>query len=192
MSSEVKASDEDREVYEFAAKLVVNTAVDVAIIFGFAFLLGVLPSVMLAYCLVALLKYFAGGAHASKMLNCLITGVAVYLGIGAGARVLSTLPYSAAVCAFGAIGSGTLRAFLLFAPAVPPQKPLKSVRHRGYLRKGAVVSLFVILAAGITWLARPFASAELFWAGLLALVWQSLILLPGTQRLFDRMELHMF
>jgi len=192
VSDQTSASPEDREVYEFAMKLVINTTVDVLVIFLLAYLLGVLRPVALAYAVVALLKYFAGGAHASKMLNCLVTGAAVYLGIGLGARAMAHSPSPVAWGAFLVIGSLALVVFALNAPAVPPQKPLRSMRQRRHLRRGAMVALAGILLLGLAWLMRPFASPELFWAGCMSLVWQSLILLPGSQRLFDNLERYMF
>ncbi len=192
VADQTAASPEDREVYEFAMKLVINTALDIAVIFSLAYALGILRPVAFAYGLVTLLKYFAGGAHASKMLNCLVTGTAVYLSIGLGARALATLARHGSGVVFLVVGSLAFLAFVLYAPAVPPYKPLKSVRQGKYLRKGAMTALGAILLLGVVWLLRPFAAPEFFWAGCISLVWQSLILLPGSQRLFDGLERYMF
>ena len=192
VSDQTSASEEDREVYEFAMKLLVNCTVDVVVIFSLAYLLGILPATALAYVLVALFKSFAGGSHASKMLNCLVTGVTVYIGIGFAARTLARLPNSAAWGAFVTIGSLAVIVFAMYAPAVPPQKPLKSISQRRHLRTGAMIALAVTLILGLAWLISPFTAPELFWAGCMSLVWQSLILLPGSQRLFDSIERYMF
>lgn len=192
VSDQTSASPEDREVFEFAMKLVINTAVDVGVIFSLAYILGVLRPVALAYVLVALLKYFAGGAHASKMVNCLVTGTAIYVCIGFGARALAGMAEHGSWAAFLVIASLALLAFALYAPAVPPQKPLKSVRQGKYLRRGAMIALGGVFLLGVVWLSHPFTDPEFFWAGCISLVWQSLILLPGSQRLFDRLERYMF
>jgi accessory gene regulator B len=188
VSDQTSASLEDREVYEFATKLLVNTTVDIAVILSLAYLLGILPAVALSYMLVAVLKYFAGGAHASKMLNCLVTGTMLYTGIGLAARTLARLPDSIAWGAFLTIGSVALTVFTLYAPAVPAQKHLRSPGHLRRLRRGAMIALATVLAMGLAWLMAPFTAPELFWAGCMSLVWQSLILLPGSQRLFDNLE----
>ena len=192
VAAEIGASPEDREVYEFALKLVIDTMLDVAVIFSLAYVFGVLRPVAVAYVLVAILKYFAGGAHASKMVNCLILGTIVYLGLGLAARGLGQLSEQISWAAFLSVGMLATVVFFRHAPVTPPNKPLKSVRHRNYLRKNAMITLGVVLAAMTIWLTRPFSSPDVFWSGLLALVWQSLILLPGCQRLFDTLERFMF
>lgn len=192
VSDQTSASPEDREVHEFAMRLLINSVADVVVILSLAHLLGVLRIVAFAYILLAVLKYFAGGAHASKMLNCLVIGVTVFTSIGLSARALAQLPTLIAWGAYLIVALVAITVFYVFAPAVPPQKPLRSIGQRTVLRRCAMITLVITLILGLMWLKNPFAAPELFWAGCISLVWQSLILLPVGQRLFDRVERYLF
>jgi len=190
--SEVSAGAEDREIYEFASKLLVNCTFDILVIFCLAYAAGVLLPVAVAYALVAVFKYFAGGAHAQKMLNCLLIGICVYLGIGLGARALAVSAQHLVWIAYVVCSLLALASFALYAPSAHPNKPLRTKQHRQRLKRCAMSALIAVLVLKLVWLVRPFAPDVVFWSGCLALVWQSLILLPESQRLFDNSERYMF
>ena len=192
VADQTGASPEDVEVLEFGAKLLVNCVMDITVIFTIAFFLGTLPSVAVGYFVVAVLKYFAGGAHAHTMLNCLIIGVVVYTSMGLLAHTLATWSPITPPITFAGVSALSVGAFTKFAPATPPQKPVRSARHYQHLKKGALLTLSAVLILGAFYLIRPFAPQELFWAGCLALVWQSFILFPGSRRLFENIERYLF
>ena len=192
VSDQTSALPEDREVYGFAAELLVSSTVDLVVVLSLAHLLGIFRPVIVAYVVIASLKYFGGGIHASKMINCLVTGVTVCLAIGLGARALAPLPNTIAWGAFLTTGLLALAAFISYAPVECSRKPLRSKVQRDRLRTGAMIVVLLSLVLGLAWLIRPFTAPELFWAGCMSLVWQSLTLLPGSQRLFDHIERQMF
>ncbi len=191
LARETGASPEDAEVFEFGLILLINGLIDIAVIFTIAYCLGFFQNVVIAYTVAAVLKYFAGGTHARTMSNCLIIGTVAYTSIGLVSQVLpGDSPLMLSV-SFGFVAGLSLVSFLRYAPNSPPQKPVRSVRHYGQLRRGSLIVLSIILLVGVSWLLRPFAPAELFWAGCLALVWQSFILLPCSKRLFNLIERHL-
>ncbi|MEW6524296.1 MAG: accessory gene regulator B family protein [Bacillota bacterium] len=187
IAAPLSLGDDDREVLEFASKLLVVCVLDVTVILAVACLLRVVPQVVTAYLTVVVLKSFAGGAHASRVGPCLVTGILVYSAIGLLARAAAPLGQGAAWTGYTTVAVVAVFAFLRHAPAPPPHKPIKIQARRKALRTGSLLALASVLAASLVWLLRPFTEPGAFWAALLGMVWQSLILFPATQRLFSRL-----
>jgi len=186
VASALAMDAEDREVVAFGSKLLLLMMADAVVVLAVAALLGVVPAVAAAYITIVLLKSFAGGAHASRMGVCLLTGTALYAVLGIVARAGAGLGLTAARLALAGAAALSVFAFVRYAPAPPPNKPIKLAARRRALRRGSLLALGGVLGLGLVWAVRPFTQPQLFWGVCLALVWQSLILFPVTRRLYGR------
>lgn len=167
------------EVLAYAAEVLFLNLLGVILALLLAFPAGVSRETLFCLGTVAILRSFAGGAHSTSPIRCMIITGLVFPALGFVAQRCGILGPSAtgrllaAACGLGLI------AVALFAPVASPAAPIVSRRRRMWLKTGAIVATVLLSAAGLVlgggaW--RASISVGIFWS--------AFILTPAAHRLF--------
>ena len=128
------ASEGDREIMAFGWYRILSNILQYGILLASSLMLGIASEIMAYTCMFALLKRYAGGAHAQNPTVCLVlTSALPYISYGSCRLV------PAFVSPYAAMGLSliTLGIILLRAPVAHPKNPKKPGRLKK-LRKASV------------------------------------------------------
>lgn len=166
-------------VLEYAVEVLFLNVLNVSTALLLASWVGVLPETTFALGTVAVLRFFAGGAHNASPALCAAVTSLVFPLLGIAARRL--------VASGPALGNELLAAtFLLgllamvaFAPVDSPAAPIISRQRRTRLRAGSIVAI-VLLAAIASALGNDTLQVSLS----LGILWSAFIITPAGHKLF--------
>lgn len=151
ISKELNFDEEKRQVINYGLIAIVQMIVLVGIAFIFGLILGVPLEVIIACVSVSSLRKYTGGAHASSIEFCTLTGIVVSTAIAfVGGRVLPNIisDYAIIILIF-VIYSISIYTCYKKVPIDSPNKPIKSIEKRARMKKGAIKSLGAFLVISI-------------------------------------------
>lgn len=133
------------------------------------------------FCLgtVAVLRFFAGGAHSASAARCTIVTGSVFPSLGFVAQKIAAVSPAVAgwlpvvACVLGLI------AMTVFAPVDSPAAPIISRRRRMWLRSGSIIAVALLSAVALV-----LDSSALRASISLGILWSAFILTPAAHRLF--------
>ncbi len=121
------------------------TVTKLVVIFGLAYLLGILKEVVLLLLCYNLIRSTAYGLHASKSIYCLISSITLFIGGVYFSKYIATVPLviKIVLCII------SILLLLKYAPADTAKRPLINVKKRKILKvksciKGVVYLILII------------------------------------------------
>lgn len=181
---ELTLTKERRDEILFGLRLLSSNLLNsvMLVIVGFAF--GVLPQSLTVVMVSGTIKWFAGGAHASTPINCTITAVTLFTGLGWLAARIGPMVEPLLVGLFLLVITSILFCSVLsYAPADVPEKPITRPEKRAALRRGALVISFLWVGVQVAGFLTGIISNKMLLAMSFGLAWQALILTPVGYRL---------
>lgn len=143
------------------------------IIFGVAYILGILDRTIIAYISFALLRAFAGGLHSSRGIYCLISSMCILYGPVFMSNYISW-HVNLIMYIFSFI------AIILYAPSDTKNKPLLSSQFRKELKYKSILVLSFIFVSSLM------LPKEISNIMSLTTFIESLMILPLTYKLFRK------
>jgi accessory gene regulator B len=133
------------------------------------------------FCLgtVAVLRFFAGGAHSASAARCTIVTGSVFPSLGFVAQRIAALSPAAAgrlpvvACVLGLI------AMTMFAPVDSPAAPIISRQRRRRLKSGSIITVALLSTVALV-LGNSALRASIS----LGILWSGFILTPAAHKLF--------
>jgi accessory gene regulator B len=171
----------------YGLEIILGTLIKGALLFSLAYLLNVLPQVVLALAAGGLFRLLSGGAHCTSYWQCLVLGVLVYLFIGLAAVKLANIMTTQLLIAM----TGIL--IIVAAPCIikwaPGEVPYRTMSGRWEINTFKALSLlYLSLWAGLILFFVDKANYSLFLAALLALAMQTLSFTPWGYGLVARAD----
>lgn len=167
------------EIINYGLKCLISDISKTIIIFTFAYFLGVLALAIAYYFSFGLLRIFAGGVHAKKSWECLITTsgllfFTIYISI-----LLSNFPAYLGYLYFLIFIINSVIIFK-YAPADLENKPIVSKKIRERFRIRAVFALGLVIVFALTIIKEPNVQNVL----VIATFAESITLLPISYKIF--------
>lgn len=135
LGKELQLDMKDIETLQFGMEYCLGAIINLGVIIGVAWCLGIMPYVLAAVSTVISLRLVSGGAHSSSFLRCLLLGAIVMVGIGKTASMVGMVPQNLLFALVGLSITGGFYALYKWAPADTPAKPIVSLTKRAKYRK---------------------------------------------------------
>ena len=121
-----KYSDEKLEEIEYGLETIYLTVTKLIIIFGVAFILGIVKETIVLLICYNLIRSSAYGLHASKSIYCLISSLLLFIGGVYVAMYLSSVPLYIKIV----LGLLSIIMIIKYAPADTVKRPLINAKKR--------------------------------------------------------------
>lgn len=161
------------EIIRYGIKVLMINLYKFPIIFGTAYILGILKYAVISYICFGVLRTFAGGIHAERGITCIVSSmIAIYSPV-----FLS--PYmnrnqNIILSAF------TFIVIVLYAPSDTKKKPIKSYKRKSDLKADSILIVVTIFAASAF---LPEDTANIM---IISMFIESLLVLPATYKIFGK------
>lgn len=167
------------DVLAYAAEVLFLNLLSVILALLFALMAGVALETLFCLGAVAIIRFFAGGAHSTSPARCTIVTGLVFPLLGVVAQRVGVLSPAVAgrlpvvACVLGLI------AMTVFAPVDSPAAPIISRQRRMWLRSGSIIAVALLSAVALV-LGNSALRASIS----LGILWSAFILTPAAHRLF--------
>ncbi|MDW7650110.1 MAG: accessory gene regulator B family protein [Bacillota bacterium] len=185
LASELGLDTSQSEIVRYGLQTLLFTLAGILTVVVFATVLGLLRESLVIMSVVMVYRKVSGGAHCHTPLTCTLVGTAAILGLARLAVLFGSNMSGSAAWIFSPPAVALVIAFIC-VPADVPQKPITAPTQRRMLRMLAFIMLLSWAAAGAaSYIFTKPGLLQLFVAGNLGLLWQSLLLTPPGYRLID-------
>lgn len=175
--------EERRNIIAYGLEIIIGALVKLIFFAALPLALGIFPQVLAAALAGGIFRLAAGGAHCTAYYRCLVSSLAVFLGIGSLARYLAHYPFPLESIVAG-VGIWSLFIALRWAPADTPAKPINNALHRRGLR---IASVTIIVFYLVVCQFAPL-NGDTILAASLGFFIQAFTVTPAGYRLIETMD----
>jgi accessory gene regulator B len=188
LGEELQLDAKDTDAVRFGLETFLGMIINVSIIIGIAWWLGIVPYVLSALVSSSILRLVSGGAHCSTYLRCLILGTIIMLGIGQLATmILISQALLFVLLIFLVVWSGYN--IYKWVPADTPAKPIISSAKKKIYRKLSYIYIAVwTVVVSILAISREEVAA-LMLASIGGVGWQIFSITPAGYRFIATIEM---
>ncbi|WP_051534227.1 accessory gene regulator ArgB-like protein [Desulfitibacter alkalitolerans] len=176
--------DQDNvDVLRYGFEVIITGLLKMFILFSLAFLLGILPHVLVIFVTSGVYRLLSGGVHCATYGRCLLFGLVIFLGMGKLAQSLTFTSFVTIIPILACITLISLFISLKWAPAETKNKPL-SLQEKSKLKKLTLIWIFIwaILITTCLLIFPLSQISSLVMASMLAHITQALSLTPTGYR----------
>lgn len=186
---ELNSSPETVDIIRYGLESIASTLLSFTFIFILSWLLGVWKVMLLVLGPSALMKTFAGGAHAKTMLGCALFSSIVYTAL---AKVVVHAQHFLEPYLLYGLGTAAFLSFIAhyrWAPAKNPQHPL-SPQYSQKLRKYSFITLGVLWLTylGVSLMATFPWQYSLVAGAIAGITWHSFTITPWGFKFMDKID----
>lgn len=189
LSAELNLDSSQAEIIRYGLLSLVFTVAGALAVVVFSAFFGLLREALVVMMAGLIFRKLSGGAHCKTPLACLSVGTAVILMLAWFAAASGSSLSASPLWIFVPPAVAVVVAWF-FSPADVPQKPITSPAQRKTLRMLTFSFLTCWIVLGALLLLTANATLQYaFFAGNLALLWQSFLLTPPGYRLIEMTNL---
>lgn len=167
------------DVLAYAIEILFLNLLSVGVALSLAFWAGALWETLFSMGTVAIIRFFAGGAHSKSAVRCTIVTGIIFPTMGLTTqRIVALDPAVSAWLSVAALLLG-ITAVVAFAPVDSPAAPIISKQRRGRLKAGSIITV-----AALTVVALAVVNGSLKISVSLGILWSAFILTPAACRVF--------
>ncbi len=150
IKKEMPDIDEERaEIINYGLQMIIGETPKLLIMFGIAYILGILKLTILAYIMLLPYKYFVGGVHAKTHIACTITTPSIYCGNALISKALPFIPPTYRYIAILLVWIFSIIVITMYAPADTENVPILRKKERKLKKIMSYITMTITLLVAI-------------------------------------------
>ncbi len=150
IKKEMPDIDEERaEIINYGLQMIIGETPKLLIMFGIAYILGILKLTILAYIMLLPYKYFVGGVHAKTHIACTITTPSIYCGNALISKALPFIPPTYRYIAILLVWIFSIIVITMYAPADTENVPILRKKERKFKKIMSYITMTITLLVAI-------------------------------------------
>ena len=129
--------------------MIIGETPKLLIMFGIAYILGILKLTILAYIMLLPYKYFVGGVHAKTHIACTITTPSIYCGNALISKALPFIPPTYRYIAILLVWIFSIIVITMYAPADTENVPILRKKERKLKKIMSYITMTITLLVAI-------------------------------------------